>query len=234
MIRDGVDGDLFVGAGDRGALGIERVPAGRDDPRRERGEDDQREEDRVCGRQGEPGLARRFARLVLADVGARRSRRQSTWSVLRAPRSWSPADRGTARRHLDRSRAQASECHDARRPRSPPPPSGPTVRVASLRPPPTAGRAAAGTSCSARRRGPCRARSPRSRPPRRRPGASWRSCRCCARRRRRRPARARRRCCRRPTARAPAGTASPPVSTTWSFFTPRASATAPMKSGPRP
>ena len=63
-----------------------------------------------------------------------------------------------------------------------------------------------GTSCSARRLGPCRARSRRSRPPRRPPRASWRSCRCCARTPRRRRARGRRRCCRRPTARAPAGT----------------------------
>ena len=35
MIRDGVDVDLLVGAGDRGAVGVERVPAGRDDPRRQ-------------------------------------------------------------------------------------------------------------------------------------------------------------------------------------------------------
>ena len=174
---------------------------------------------------------RRLARSV--DVGARRlgwavSRHRSP-AVVDDAWSWRlAADRGPVRRRRDRS---APTRGGRRSPTTTITATTQRTQSASITAsPPTAGRAAAGRSCSGRRRGPCRARSLRSRPPRRRPRASWRSCRCCARRRRRRPARGRRRCCRRPTARAPAGTASPPVSTTWSFVTPRASATAPMKS----
>ena len=49
--------DLLVGAGDRGAFGVEGVPTGGDDPRRQRGDHDEGEQDRVRGGQREAGLA---------------------------------------------------------------------------------------------------------------------------------------------------------------------------------
>ena len=54
MIRDGVDVDLLVGAGDRRALGVEVVPPAGMIHVAIADEDDQREQDRVRGRQGEP------------------------------------------------------------------------------------------------------------------------------------------------------------------------------------
>ena len=232
-MRGGVDVDLLVGAGDRRPVGVERVVAGRDDPGRERRDDDQREQDRVRRRQREPRL------LGGSRVGVRSPTSAPVGPVVsRHGRSSDHQDAGPRSRRIagpdrrprvvrgaqrqegdDRAATTITRHHPADR-----------SRVASLRPPPTAGRAAAGTSCSGRRRGPCRARSLRSRPPRRRPRASWRSCRCCARRRRRRPARGRRRCCRRPTARAPAGMRRRRSRRRAASSTPRASATAPRKS----
>ena len=94
-MRDGVGVDLLVGAGDRRAVGVERVLAGGDDPRRERGEHDEREQDRVRRRQREAGLAVRSRRR------ARSPRLGSSPVGLGAQSTATPCDL-TPSAHVDR------------------------------------------------------------------------------------------------------------------------------------
>ena len=67
--------DLVVRPGDRLAVGVQVVRAGRDDPGRDRRQHDQREQDRVRGRKREPALLLRFGRRGSLDRRPPRSTR---------------------------------------------------------------------------------------------------------------------------------------------------------------